>query len=126
MSLLTSPEITAVRNSVAQAGVFGDTCKIQKFSETQTDSGAPLKTWSDLTGCTSIPCYLSQMKVIKGPIVSQSVMITNQMQIRLDSYYSSIQIGMKAIVNTIEYEIVDLLTDSQKIFTVLGVQKFQL
>ena len=122
MPILTSDEITQTRAAVLASGVFSETATIREYTTTTSPSGGQVKTWKDMTGHTSIPCFVSSKasQEQKANLLIQTVM---QTRVLLSGYYPNILELMRVVVGGITYEITSVGHDSQTVFTKLIVQK---
>jgi len=101
------------------ADFFPRTCTIQNSTETQSSSGKPIPAWADFI--TDIPCRIAPAtgKEVKNP---KGVYSVGSHVIVLDDYYVSIVTKMRAIVDSIAYDILDVGFDAEHETTRLQVQ----
>lgn len=124
MSLLSGSDISGIQESLSQAGVFGDLCTIQESVSTTSASGGKITTWKDFTGHTNIPCIISQQQIMKKQSSGLPLTYTS-IRVRLNAFYPSIKIGHHAVIGSDIWEVIDLIIDSQKIFSVMEVQRWK-
>ena len=123
MSILDSNEITAIRESLTDSGVFGDLATIQASTTTISPSGGKITTWQTLTGHGNIPCYLSQVQTTKRSS-DKSLYSYSAVRIRLNSNYPAVNLSHRVKIGSDIWKILDIIVDSQKVFTVLEVERW--
>lgn len=120
---LSLPEIAARRKNIADKGVFNQTCAIKAKTVTQSDSGAEIETWGNVTGMTAIPCLVTTKRAtVKELEESPKTYLTTQ--IKLNAVYTGISLEMQAVVGDNTYRIEGIDTDTPGFFTRLQVTKW--
>jgi hypothetical protein len=120
---LSLTEMTARRKNITDKGAFNQTCAIKSKTVSQSDSGAEIETWGNVTGMTSIPCLVTtKTAVIKDLEGTPKTFTTNR--IKLNNIYSGISLQMQAVVGNITYRIEGVDIDSIGLFTRLQVTKW--
>jgi head-tail adaptor len=102
------------------ADFFPSTCTVQERTDTQDEFGQPIPAWIDLH--TDIDCRLSPYRgdEIKKP---DQTYATDVHIITLNDYYNDITVLMRAIVNSINYDILLVEHDGQNRLTKLTVER---
>ena len=77
---------------------YVDVCTIQEVTETQSGSGHPEKSWSDLADHTDLPCRLSPVGGTERKTATQVYSIATH-AIELTKPYPNIVTKMRAKVN---------------------------
>jgi len=92
------------RNAALTANFHSSLCTIQEYVDAVDAYGAPIQTWSDLTGHVNLPCSiaLSSGREIKGPANEYGV---TTHRIALNGVYPTITRLHMAIVDGVSYEI---------------------
>lgn len=124
MSILDSNEIAGIRESLTDSGVFGDLATIQASTTTTSPSGGKITTWQTLTGHGNIPCYLSQVQTNKRRASDKAIYSYSAVRIRLNSNYPAVNLGHRVKIGNDIWKILDIIVDSQKVFTVLEVERW--
>jgi hypothetical protein len=100
---------------------FNETCLIEERIAGYDSFHAPTNTWQTVPGRLPIPCRVSpveggvRMLPFAAPIVGSH-------RIALNGYYSFVTERMRAIVNDVAYEILQVRHDSSWHVTVLSVK----
>jgi len=110
----------AIRKNIASHGIFDKTCTFKSETITQSDTGAEIPTWTNVTGLVSIPCMVvSKAKTIQdlsGAPISQ--LIT---KIKLNGFYSNVSEKHQITVGSNTYKITAIDNGSMELFTEIYV-----
>lgn len=99
------------------ARFYPDTCTIKTYtSENQDSFGQPDPSWIDLTGYVDIPCAVAA-KGGKEVKMSDMEYAVSTHTIALAGCYTGIQTKMRAVVNSITYEVLYSEVDSHSKMT---------
>ena len=110
----------AVRKNIASHGIFDKTCSFKAETVTQSDSGAEIKTWADVSGLTSIPCMVvSKAKTIQD--LSGAPMTQLITKIKLNGFYSGVSAKYQVVVGSNTYRITGIDDGSMELFTEIYV-----
>lgn len=89
-----------------QANFYPSVCAIQNATETAGSFGQLQLTWSDLAGHGAIPCRVAPEVNARGEVRDQTQTIAvHRWRIVLNAYYPSIIEKMRAVVNSVVYDI---------------------
>ena len=120
---LSPAQKVAVRKNIESHGIFDKTATFKSESVSQSDSGAEIITWSNVTGLTSIPCMLvSKAKAItdlNGLPITQLVI-----KIKLNGFYPAVSAKHQVVVDSVAYEITAIDNGSMELFTEVYVFKY--
>lgn len=113
----------AVRKNIASHGIFDKTCTFKQSTITQSDSGAEVEAWSDVSGLTSIPCMVvSKSVTIKD--LSGAAMTQLVTKIKLNGFYSCVSTKYQAVVGSNVYRITGIDNGSMELFTEIYVTQW--
>ena len=126
-------DVNAVMPAANDTGLLISLCTVQAPDETYGSTGAPSGTYANVVGLVDIPCKnspISSSSVTSGEIKNPAYIASKaQRKIVLDGYYSLLgdgrnwgEIGWRAIVDGITYDILGAESDSQDTQTQLKVQ----
>lgn len=104
-------------------GDFVKTCTIQGYTETQDEMGEVIQAWTDVTGLTSLACAISRGDgSVKGEKVMDTMTLTfNPLKVTLFDSYPAITTKHRAVIDSVNYNIMDVYRDSLGYSTVLQV-----
>ena len=120
---LSLTELAARRKNIADKGAFNSTCAIKAKTVLQSDSGAEIETWANVTGMTAIPCLVTTKKATVRELEESPKTYTTT-QIKLNAVYTGISLQMQAVVGSVTYRIEGIDTDTPGLFTRLQVNKW--
>ena len=110
----------AVRKNIASHGIFNKSCTFKSETVTQSDSGSEIKTWSDVTGLTSIPCMVvskaTTIQDLSGAPMTQLVT-----KIKLNGFYPTVSAEHQVVVGSNTYRITAINNGSMELFTEIYV-----
>jgi len=104
---------------------YASVCTIQEFVETTNSAGEIIRTAQTLAGHDAIRCQISRPGLAaSGQEVRRetSTYLTQPRIISLAGYYPQITEKMQAVIESIAYNIQDVLHDSQRSNTSLRVE----
>jgi len=113
---LTQPNLLS-----ALVNFFPTTCTIQSSTESRSPSGQVTLVWANYTGHVSIPCRIAPAKVNEIKQQNQTYTIGDKI-VLLRGYYQTITAKMRAVINSINYDILGIEHDGQNIQTRLTVR----
>jgi hypothetical protein len=110
----------AVRKNIASHGIFDKTCTFKSETVTQSDSGAEVRSWTNVTGLTSIPCMIvskaTTINDLNGAPVTQ--LIT---KIKLNGFYPLASAEHQLVADSKTYKITAIDSGSLELFTEIYV-----
>ena len=113
----------AVRKNIASHGIFDKTCTFKQSTITQSESGAEVEAWSDVSGLANIPCMVVSnsvtIKDLSGAAMTQLVT-----KIKLNGFYSGVSAKYQAVVGSNVYRITGIDNGSMELFTEIYVTQW--
>lgn len=113
----------AIRKNIASHGIFDKTATFKSESVTQSDSGAEIRTWGNVTGLISIPCMVvKKSKTIQdlNGVPTTQLLTT----IKLNGFYSNVSAEHQVTVDSINYKITGIDNGSMELFTEVYVTQW--
>ncbi len=113
------------------AGMFPNLCTIQELPGTLDSLGAPVMTFSDVSGLVDIPCHSAPPAIedVRGSDELRMKDRTDTRQMRhvlLAGYYPTIALSMRAVVDGEAWNIIGVESDAFNSQTRLMVQEYTL
>jgi len=113
----------AVRKNIASHGIFDKTCTFKQSTITQSESGAEVEAWSDVSGLASIPCMIvSKAKTIQD--LSGAPMTQLVTKIKLNGFYSGVSMNYQVVSGSDTYMITGVDNGSMELFTEIYVKRW--
>ena len=102
--------------SSLEATFYVATCTIQEATETQDAYGQPIPAWADVVGLTDLACSVAALSENeqRRPVGTIS---EETHHISIAGYYAAVLPTMRAVVATVNYDIVAVEYDSHNIMT---------
>ena len=95
-----------------QTNFYPSTCAIQSATETADSFGQLQLSWSNLAGHGSIPCRVAPEQAFNREARgSEQTYAVHKWRIALNGHYTSITEKMRAVVNSISYDIETIAHD---------------
>lgn len=103
---------------------FPSTCSIQQRDGSVDDCGQPEDAWVTMPSLGALPCYISDDKQKRSNEVNaaQETFAVSNRAIVLALYAPQITADMRAVVDGVDYNIREVLPDSQQAHTTLFVE----
>lgn len=109
------------RMLAALGDFFPETCTIQEYSETNDAAHQPIKTWSDLAGHIDLPCRKAPAKGAEYKRPDQTIAV-NVNIIEIAGFYNSINVKNRVVLDSTNYDILDVEFDGNSKLTRLSVE----
>ena len=112
------------------AGMFPNLCTIQALPGTLDSLGAPILTFSDISGLVDIPCHSAPVSSGEGLAGSDEIRLKDRIDTRqsrhvlLAGYFPTIVMGNRAVIDGEPWNIVGIESDAFSSQTRLEVQEF--
>lgn len=114
-STIVSPNLLA-----DLAAFYPDTCTIQAMTNTQSASGAPVETWTDVPGLSGLGCTIAKDRSKAIEYWAAVGTITRDMLIcDLPGFYDQITTKHRLVANGVNYNIIAVQWDSHHVMTEL-------
>lgn len=110
-------------------GFHPSSCRIEQATETQNSIGAITRTWAVMAGHDAIPCNLAADEGDKAAFVEQrkidTTYVSRPLYAQLDGYYPAIGEAMRAVIDTVTYDIRGVTHNSTLTLTRLALERIE-
>ncbi len=112
------------------AGMFPNLCTIQAVPGTLDSLGAPIQTFADVSGLVGIPCHNAPVSSGEGLSGSDELRMRDRVDTRqrrhvlLAGYFPTIEMGNRAVVDGVPFNIVGIESDAFNSQTRLEVEDY--
>lgn len=107
------------------ATFFGRTCTIQENAPTRDAAGQPQDSWANLTGHVALPCRVAPVTALSraARVERDDMTVTTYSHvIILAGAYPAITTAHQAVIDGVNYQIVNVVRDSSLVATELQVE----
>jgi head-tail adaptor len=95
---------------------YSSSCAIQEATETRDAAGQPIKSWGNVTGMTALACRLSPTGGSERKTPTQIYSIATHV-IELSGNYPTITTKMRAVISSVNYDILLVESDGTAMST---------
>jgi len=104
-------------------------CRIEEATETQDSIGTVVRAWATLTGHDAIPCNLAAGNAAVAAVVEHrkvdTTYVARPLYAQLDGLYTAITEGMRAVIDTVTYDITGVTSNSTRTLTRLALERIE-
>lgn len=118
-SLITSGDLDAVMAAALATGLLSSTCTIQEPSGVFGASGAPDGVWVNVAGLIGLECQAAPVSLLGSALggtenkMPQEILSKQPLHVLLDGNYPTITTKMRAVIDSVDYDIESIEHDSQ-------------
>jgi len=102
---------------------FSATCTVQTNTPAQDAYGQPIAAWANLAGHVDIPCGIYPTKTQQEVKRADGTITVATHRANLQGVFASITTAMRLVSEGLNYDIVGVVTDSQRVITSLLLER---
>lgn len=115
--------VSATRFRRAVRLFFAEECAIQTNTPTADSHNQPIASWSNLADHDEIPCRKAPVTDVERRMLDQVVETATHVIALYGAYGSSVTTAMRAVVDSVAWDITGVREDSEGALTYLGVRR---